>query len=81
VLTLDVIDADIGGRWFAVIGKGQRERRVPLDPDVASVIQVYLLAEWPESASGRQDRQEFVDRHGDCERSALATGGGAVLPP
>jgi integrase/recombinase XerD len=53
VLALDVTDVDIGGRWLRVIGKGQRERRVPLDTDVASVIQVYLLAERPESASSR----------------------------
>jgi site-specific recombinase XerD len=53
VLGLDVTDVDIGGRWLKVLGKGQRERRVPLDADVASVIQVYLLAERPESASNR----------------------------
>ena len=53
VLGMDVADADIGGRWLRVIGKGQRERRVPLDADVASVIQVYLLAERPESESSR----------------------------
>jgi site-specific recombinase XerD len=53
VLGLDVADVDIGGRWLRVMGKGQRERRVPLDADVASVIQVYLLAERPESGSGR----------------------------
>jgi site-specific recombinase XerD len=53
VLGLDVADADIGGRWLKVVGKGQRERRVPLDADVASVIQVYLLAERPESGSAR----------------------------
>lgn len=53
VLGLHVTDVDIGGRWLKVLGKGQRERRVPLDADVASVIQVYLLAERPESASGR----------------------------
>jgi site-specific recombinase XerD len=53
VLGLAVTDVDIGGRWLRVIGKGQRERRVPLDADVASVIQVYLLAERPESVSGR----------------------------
>ena len=51
VLGLEVADADIGGRWVKVTGKGGRERRVPLDADVASVIQVYLLAERPESAS------------------------------
>ena len=53
VLALDVADVDIGGRWLTVMGKGQRQRRVPLDADVASVIQVYLLAERPESDSGR----------------------------
>lgn len=53
VLGLDVADADVGGRWLRVLGKGQRERRVPLDADLASVIQVYLLAERPESASSR----------------------------
>jgi integrase/recombinase XerD len=53
VLGMNVTDADIGGRWVQVTGKGNRERRVPLDPDVASVIQTYLLAERPETASAR----------------------------
>lgn len=53
VLGLAVADVDIGGRWLKVLGKGQRERRVPLDADVASVIQVYLLTERPESDSER----------------------------
>ena len=51
VLALTVADVDIGGRWLQVVGKGNRERRVPLDNDVASVIQVYLLAERPETSS------------------------------
>jgi integrase/recombinase XerD len=53
VLSLNVADADIGGRWLQVTGKGGRERRVPVDADVASVIQVYLLAERPETSSRR----------------------------
>ncbi|MGH3462697.1 MAG: tyrosine-type recombinase/integrase [Kribbellaceae bacterium] len=53
VFTLDVADVDIGGRWLKVTGKGRRERRVPRDADVDSVIQLYLLAERPESDSGR----------------------------
>jgi integrase/recombinase XerD len=53
VLGLSVTDADIGGRWVQVNGKGNRERRVPLDPDVGSVIQTYLLAERPETDSSR----------------------------
>jgi site-specific recombinase XerD len=36
-----------------VTGKGAKERRVPLDVDVAGVIQTYLLAERPETASPR----------------------------
>ena len=53
VLNLNVTDVDIGGRWLSVNGKGGKERRVPLDVDVAGVIQTYLLAERPETASSR----------------------------
>jgi site-specific recombinase XerD len=53
VLALDVGDVDIGGRWLRVYGKGSKERRVPLDVDVAGVIQTYLLAERPETDTPR----------------------------
>ena len=39
VLALDVADVDIGGRWLRVTGKGAKQRRVPLDVDVAGLIQ------------------------------------------
>ncbi len=51
VLALEVRDVDIGGRWLAVCGKGAKERRVPLDVDVAGTIQTYLLAERPETTA------------------------------
>lgn len=51
VLALDVTDVDIGRGWVRVTGKGDKERRVPLDPDVAGLVQAYLLAERPETAS------------------------------
>jgi site-specific recombinase XerD len=51
VLGLQVRDVDIGRGWVRVIGKGDKERRVPLDPDVAGLIQAYLLAERPETTS------------------------------
>lgn len=51
VLALQVGDVDIGGRWLRVWGKGAKERRVPLDVDVAGMIQTYLLAERPETSS------------------------------
>ena len=53
VLGLDVVDVDIGGRWLLVNGKGAKQRRVPLDVDVAGVIQTYLLVERPETSSRR----------------------------
>ena len=53
VLSLEVRDVDIGGRWLRVIGKGAKERRVPLDVDVAGMVQTYLLAERPETTSTR----------------------------
>lgn len=53
VLSLDVADVDIGGRWLRVSGKGSKERRVPLDVDVAGVIQTYLLTERPETPASR----------------------------
>ncbi len=34
-----------------VVGKGDKERRVPVDHDVAGVIQTYLLTERPETDS------------------------------
>jgi site-specific recombinase XerD len=49
VLGLRVRDVDVGRGWVRVIGKGDKERRVPLDPDVAGLIQTYLFAERPES--------------------------------
>lgn len=51
VLALRVGDVDIGARWLLVHGKGSKERRVPLDTDVAATIQTYLLIERPESTS------------------------------
>ncbi|MGH9284482.1 MAG: tyrosine-type recombinase/integrase [Acidimicrobiales bacterium] len=50
-LGLEVTDVDVGRGWVRVIGKGDKERRVPLDPDVASLVQAYLLAERPETTS------------------------------
>jgi site-specific recombinase XerD len=49
VLGLGVTDIDIARGWVRVIGKGDKERRVPLDPDVAGLVQAYLLAERPET--------------------------------
>ncbi len=51
VLALDVADVDIGRGLARVIGKGNRERSVPVDSEVAGIIQTYLLEERPETDS------------------------------
>jgi site-specific recombinase XerD len=51
VLSLEVRDIDIGRGWARVVGKGNKERRVPIDPDVAALVQAYLLAGRPETCS------------------------------
>lgn len=49
VLALTVADVDIARGWARVWGKGGRERRVPVDAQVAGWIQTYLLAERPDT--------------------------------
>ena len=49
VLALTVADVDIARGWARVTGKGGRERRVPVDAQVAGWIQTYLLAERPDT--------------------------------
>ena len=51
VLGLEVVDVDVGAGWVRVIGKGDKERRVPIDREVAGTVQTYLLAERPETDS------------------------------
>jgi|SRR5579883_4186 len=53
VLGLFVTDVDIGHGWARVVGKGDKERRVPIDPDVAGLVQAYLLAERPQTTEKR----------------------------
>jgi site-specific recombinase XerD len=71
VLALKIADVDLGGRWLQVVGKGNRERRVPLDGDVASVIQVYLLAERPQTSN----TNVFIVAKGPSRGQPLTTAG------
>jgi integrase/recombinase XerC len=45
VLALRVGDIDIARGWAKVAGKGGRERRTPIDTQVAGLVQTYLLVE------------------------------------
>lgn len=71
VLGLQVKDVDIGAGWVLVLGKGSKERRVPIDRDVGGVIQTYLLAERPETTS----RSLFVVAKGPTRGNPLTAAG------
>jgi site-specific recombinase XerD len=71
VLGLVVADVDIPRGWVRVMGKGGKERRVPLDPDVAGLIQAYLLAGRPETSS----RALFVVAKGPHRGQPLSPAG------
>jgi len=76
VLSLSVSDVDIALGWVRVLGKGDKERRVPVDREVAALIQSYVLTERPETDS----RALFVVAKGPtrgrppgCPRSFVIT--------
>ena len=71
VLSLQVRDVDIPRGWVRVIGKGDKERRVPMDPEVAGLVQTYLLAERPETDA----REVFVVAKGPHRGERLTPAG------
>ncbi len=71
VLSLQVPDVDVPRGWARVVGKGDKERRVPLDPEVAGLVQTYLLAERPETAA----RELFVVAKGPHRGQRLTAAG------
>jgi site-specific recombinase XerD len=46
---LAVDDVDIALGWVRVLGKGEKERRVPVDREVCGLVQSYILGERPDS--------------------------------
>jgi len=71
VLGLLVHDVDIGARWVRVLGKGAKERRVPIDIEVSQLIQTYLLVERPES----EDEHLFLVAKGKNRGHGLSVAG------
>lgn len=71
VLALAVADVDIARGWARVAGKGGRERRVPVDAQVAGWIQTYLLAERPDTDAAAL----FVVAKGPHRGQALTAAG------
>jgi len=71
VLGLQVSDVDIPRGWVRVVGKGDKERRVPLDVDVAGLVQTYLLVERPDTGS----RALFVVAKGEHRGQPLTAAG------
>jgi site-specific recombinase XerD len=68
---LDVHDVDIARGWVRVLGKGSKERRVPVDREVAALIQSYLLTERPQTES----RALFIVAKGPTRGQPLTPAG------
>jgi integrase/recombinase XerC len=71
VLGLEVHDVDIARGWVRVLGKGSKERRVPVDREVPALIQSYLLTERPQTES----RALFVVAKGPTRGQPLTPAG------
>jgi site-specific recombinase XerD len=71
VLGLEVSDVDIAKGWARVVGKGDKERRVPVDPEVAGLVQTYLLVERPDT----ECRTLFVVAKGEHRGQPLTPAG------
>jgi integrase/recombinase XerC len=76
VLALNVSDVDIPRGWALVTGKGDKERRVPVDAEVAGLIQAYLLIERPDAgAGGTATGRLFLVAKGPNRGRPLTSGG------
>jgi site-specific recombinase XerD len=71
VLSLRVSDVDIPTGWVHVSGKGNKERRVPMDPEVGALVQSYLFVERPESEA----RELFLVAKGPHRGGPLTAAG------
>ena len=71
VLSLRVEDVDVARGWARVCGKGDRERHVPVDREVAGLIQTYVLVERPET----DERALFVVGKGPHRGQPLSPAG------
>ncbi len=71
VLALSVDDVDIARGWARVAGKGSRERQVPVDIEVAGLVQTYLLVERPDT----EVRSLFVVAKGPHRGQQLTAAG------
>ncbi len=81
VLMLRISDIDIARGWARVTGQGGKERRVPVDAEVAGLIQAYLLAGRPDAAADGTvtDRLFVVAKEPNRGRPLTAEGLRAVF--
>ena len=72
VRSLRLADIDQGRRWVKVVGKGGKERTVPVDSTFFAELAVYLRLERP---SGLSTPQCFVVLHGPTRGQAMTEAG------
>lgn len=59
-------DLEAGSRWLTVLGKGARQRRVPLHPGVAVAIQRWIDDGRPALVGAHSADHLFLNRRGRC---------------
>jgi integrase len=72
VLALRVSDVDIPRGWALVTGEGDKERRVPVDAEVAGLIQTYPARRAPGCRRGRHGHRPAVRGGQGAEPGAAA---------
>lgn len=62
--TLDIASVDLGNRTLRVLGKGRKERIIPLSPPAKRVIEEYLGRRFSELPQTRENPHLFLNRFG-----------------
>ena len=64
LVNLDVPDMDLERGFVRCLGKGSKERMIPIHPEAAQALDTYLSQSRPELANGRSGRAVFLTRRG-----------------
>lgn len=87
---LHLSDLDLQDRWVTVMGKGNKQRRVPFGRAAARALQAYLREERPQLARGKATSMLFLSQRGTAlttrsirrivDRVGRAAGEGHIVP-
>ena len=65
LVNMDVPDMDLERGFVRCLGKGSKERMIPIHPEAAQTLHAYLSQGRPELANGKSGRAVFLNRRGE----------------